>query len=76
MKRKNEGSKPRRLFPLVSNSPRPRGIFPSLPSGMDRVIKTYFDHYRGSLPPELVGEVEGKLIPIDVLRQQLRSQLS
>ena len=49
---------------------RPRGIFPSLPSGMDRVIKTYFDHYRGSLPPELEGEVEGKLIPdLDLMNQ-------
>ena len=37
---------------------RPRGIFPSLPSGMDRVIKTYFDKYRAkkSLPPELNQE--------------------
>ncbi len=34
---------------------RPRGIFPSLPSGMDRVIKDYFDIFRkdSSLPPEL-----------------------
>ena len=40
---------------------RPRGIFPSLPGGMDLVIKKYFDHYRGSLPPELAGKVEGSL---------------
>lgn len=34
---------------------RPRGIFPSLPSGMDLVIKTYFDGFRGNgrMPPEL-----------------------
>ncbi len=34
---------------------RPRGIFPSLPGGMDRVIKTYFDGFRSkkALPPEL-----------------------
>jgi hypothetical protein len=32
---------------------RPREIFPSLPSGMDLVIKKYFDQYRGTLPPEL-----------------------
>lgn len=34
---------------------RPRGIFPSLPGGMDRVIKTYFDTFRAkrTLPPEL-----------------------
>ena len=36
---------------------RPRGIFPSLPGGMDRVIKTYFDGFRAknALPPELNG---------------------
>jgi CRISPR/Cas system-associated exonuclease Cas4 (RecB family) len=43
---------------------RPRGIFPSLPGGMDGVIKTYFDKYRakGELPPEIKGKVEGKLM--------------
>ena len=44
---------------------RPRGIFPSLPNGMDNVIKVYFDKYRkqGKLPPEIEGQVQGKLIP-------------
>jgi len=39
----------------VKNIKRPRGIFPSLPGGMDRVIKNYFDTFRakGALPPEL-----------------------
>ncbi len=34
---------------------RPRGIFPSLPGGVDRVLKTYFDaHVRaGTFPPEM-----------------------
>lgn len=41
---------------------RPRGIFPSLPSGMDQVIKKYFDKYRGKLVPEIEGKVEGKLM--------------
>lgn len=43
---------------------RPRGIFPSLPGGMDGVIKVYFDKYRikGELPPEIKGKVEGKLV--------------
>lgn len=43
---------------------RPRGIFPSLPAGMDNVIKDYFDKYRatGSLPPEIEGEVTGTLM--------------
>lgn len=34
---------------------RPAGIFPSLPSGMDRILKVHFDGFRdkGELPPEL-----------------------
>ena len=42
-------------YDKVKGHKRPRGIFPSLPNGMDRVIKDYFDHYRKSkeLPPEL-----------------------
>ena len=34
---------------------RPAGIFPSLPSGMDRVLKVHFDSFmkKGMLPPEL-----------------------
>lgn len=34
---------------------RPRSIFPSLMSGMDLILKTHFDRFRGSsiLPPEL-----------------------
>lgn len=43
---------------------RPRGIFPSLPGGMDIVIKKYFDKYRlkDKLPPEIDGKVSGKLL--------------
>ncbi|MBS3088219.1 PD-(D/E)XK nuclease family protein [Candidatus Pacearchaeota archaeon] len=42
---------------------RPSGPFPSLPGGMDRKLKDYFDKYRklGKLPPELNGKVPGKL---------------
>jgi len=34
---------------------RPAGIFPSLPSGMDKILKVHFDKFRdnGELPPEL-----------------------
>lgn len=41
----------------VKNIKRPRGIFPSLPGGMDRVIKAHFDTFRASksLPSELSG---------------------
>ncbi|MDP3710688.1 MAG: PD-(D/E)XK nuclease family protein [bacterium] len=44
---------------------RPRGIFPSLPDGMDNVFKKYFDEFReqGGLPPEIEGKVDGKLFP-------------
>ena len=43
---------------------RPRGIFPSLPGGMDTVIKSYFDTYRlkNELPPEIKDRVKGKLV--------------
>ena len=37
------------------NIRRPNGIFPSLPSGMDRILKVHFDSFRDKheLPPEL-----------------------
>lgn len=40
---------------------RPVGIFPSLPSSMDLLIKQHFDQYGETLPPELIGKVEGTL---------------
>lgn len=56
-----------RCFWLDKNlqKPRPRGVFPSLPGGMDRILKTHFDVYRaaGTLPQELIGQVEGRLYP-------------
>ena len=41
---------------------RPEGIFPSLPSGMDRILKAHFDSFRdkGELPPEL-QELNGEV---------------
>ncbi|MBI4016482.1 MAG: PD-(D/E)XK nuclease family protein [Candidatus Aenigmarchaeota archaeon] len=45
---------------------RPKGHFPSLPSGMDLVIKKHFDEYRGTnqLPPELrnLHDLEGTVL--------------
>lgn len=43
---------------------RPRGPFPSLPSGMDLVLKRYFDGYRrqGTLPPLIDGKLQGTLM--------------
>lgn len=45
----------------VLKTPHPRGIFPTLPGGMDRVLKGYFDNYRGNLPEILKGKVPGVL---------------
>lgn len=54
---------------------RPRGIFPSLPGGMDLLIKKYFDKYRalGKLPPELEGKIEAELFPDNELLNKWRS---
>jgi len=53
-----------RCFWLEKNDrwKRPEGIFPTLPSGMDRVLKKHFDNFRdiGKLPPELVKLLECK----------------
>lgn len=40
---------------LVKGIKRPEGIFPSLPSGMDKILKEHFDAYmqKGILPPEI-----------------------
>lgn len=45
----------------IAGISRPRGPFPSLPGGIDRVVKKYFDQFRGQLPPEIDGKVEGLL---------------
>jgi len=53
-----------RCFWLEKNKgiKRPRGIFPSLPGGMDTVIKEYFDIFRmkGDMPPEIKGKMRGE----------------
>ncbi len=43
---------------------RPSGAFPSLPGGIDSILKEYFDKFRekGVLPPEIKGKVIGKLL--------------
>jgi hypothetical protein len=45
---------------------RPAGIFPSLPSGMDRILKTHFDKFRekGQMPPELCEKQECALMKL------------
>lgn len=59
----------------VRNIKRPRGIFPSLPGGMDLVIKHYFDTYRikHEMPPEIAGRVQGKLFDNMELLEKWRS---
>lgn len=62
---------PRCLWLLANEKvERPRGIFPSLPNGMDEVFKAYFDTYRGKeeLPPEIAGKVEGAKLFADLER--------
>ncbi len=46
------------------NIQRPRGPMPSIASGLDSIIKKYFDFYRnlGQLPPFLENKIQGKLI--------------
>ncbi|MEK6914485.1 MAG: PD-(D/E)XK nuclease family protein [Nanoarchaeota archaeon] len=40
---------------IVKKITRPAGIFPSLPSGMDKILKKHFDDFmkKGELPPEI-----------------------
>ncbi len=44
---------------------RPDSIFPSLPSGVDRALKRYYDRYRkeGRVPPELSSIEGARLFP-------------
>lgn len=46
----------------VSKVIKPRGIFPTLPGGMDLILKTYVDQHRGSLPHGLAGQLPGVLL--------------
>ena len=45
---------------LVKKEKRPDSIFPSLPSGMDKILKEHFDRFmeKNQLPPEL-NELKG-----------------
>ena len=57
---------------------RPSGAFPSLPSGMDTILKAHFDSYRdkGMLPPEL-KELNGVKLFADMgLLETWRNNLS
>lgn len=47
----------------VKGIKQPRGIFPTLPGGMDRALKDRYDRFRhsGVLPPEIRSQLKGKL---------------
>jgi hypothetical protein len=49
---------------VVKGISRPGGPFPSLPSGMDKILKEHFDRFmeKGRLPPELMAHecIKGK----------------
>lgn len=61
-------------IPGTPKVPRPRGIFPGLPSGMDAVIKQYHEGFRTQkvLPPYLVGQLPGILYPDVALLKKLQ----
>jgi hypothetical protein len=55
------------------NKKRPDSIFPTLPSGMDRILKIHFDKFRdkGKLPPELINNKECKSCKLFEDKEQL-----
>jgi len=57
------------------NIKRPAGIFPSLPSGMDKILKVHFDSFieKNHLPPELKELENVKLFDDKVLLKEWRS---
>lgn len=61
-----------------ANLKRPDGIFPSLPNGMDRVLKQHFDSFRERkmLPPELKQLNEYKLFENKELLEKWRNYLA
>ncbi|MFH1916055.1 MAG: PD-(D/E)XK nuclease family protein [Nanoarchaeota archaeon] len=67
-----------RCFWLAFNKgiKRPAGIFPSLPSGMDGLLKKHFDTFmeKGQLPPEL-KDIQAKLFSDKELLKKWRNNL-
>lgn len=54
---------------------RPEGIFPSLPSGMDNILKQHFDNFRdkNKVPPELKELKDVKLFDDKELLEEWRN---
>ena len=61
-------------IPGMKGVPRPRGIFPGLPSGMDSVMKAYHETFRVQkvLPPYLLGQIPGILYPDVAMLKKLQ----
>jgi len=53
---------------------RPAGIFPSLPSGMDKILKTHFNNFRDKklLPPELAENKECRGMKLFAEKEKLK----
>lgn len=53
---------------------RPAGIFPSLPSGMDKILKIHFDTFmeQGKLPPEICENRECKNLKLFNNQEKLK----
>jgi len=62
---------------VVKKISRPSGAFPSLPSGVDRMLKEHFDKFRdkNTLPPELGHLKEVKLFENKELLKTWRNNL-
>ncbi|MEM7813441.1 MAG: hypothetical protein QW548_00900 [Candidatus Aenigmatarchaeota archaeon] len=66
---------PRCFWMDVHGKGPPGGPFPSLPSGIDQILKAYYDKYRSrGLPPLLDGKIDARLVKAsmaDALRKRL-----
>ena len=62
---------------IVKKISRPSGAFPSLPSGVDRMLKEHFDRFRDkdNLPPELKELKDVKLFNDKELLKKWRNNL-
>ncbi len=60
---------PRCFWNHFHGKKRPAGIFPSLPSGMDKVLKDYFDYYRKKkLVPTEIEEIGAEIFDEPVIK--------
>jgi len=53
---------PRCFWMNVHGHGAPSGPFPSLPGGIDIILKNYYDKHRPALPPILKNKIEAKLV--------------